>query len=93
LRKKFLAYISAYARGEIFSAPCIWANSEFIEVPLKQTHFRHAGRKLLPESVSCPIPIKFLESGCRWIGDVTQAIFSYQWCLCGKRGCDSNAYC
>ena len=21
-------------RGEIFSAPCIWANSEFLEVPL-----------------------------------------------------------
>ena len=33
LRKKFLAYISHMRRGEIFSAPCIWANSEFLEVP------------------------------------------------------------
>ena len=34
LRKKFLAYIATYAHGEIFSAPCIWANSEFLEAPL-----------------------------------------------------------
>ena len=34
LRKKFLVYISIYARCEIFSAHCIWANSEFLEAPL-----------------------------------------------------------
>jgi hypothetical protein len=35
LRKKCLAYISTHMlRGEIFSAPCIWANSEFLEVPI-----------------------------------------------------------
>src|SRR5450759_4004075 len=34
LHKKFLAYISKHMRrGEIFYALCIWANSEFLEVP------------------------------------------------------------
>src|SRR5450830_687920 len=35
LRKKFLAGISIHMRrGEIFPAPCIWANSEFLEAPI-----------------------------------------------------------
>jgi hypothetical protein len=34
LRKKILAYISPnMLRYEILSAPCIWANSEFLEAP------------------------------------------------------------
>ena len=33
--KKSLAYILIYMpRCEIFSAPCIWANYEFLETPL-----------------------------------------------------------
>jgi hypothetical protein len=35
LRKKFLAYISCICgAAKLFSAPCIWAKSEFLEVPL-----------------------------------------------------------
>jgi hypothetical protein len=32
--KNFLLAYKHMRRGEIFSAPCLWANSEFLEMPI-----------------------------------------------------------
>src|SRR4030067_3390412 len=53
LREKFLAYISSHMRRcKIFPAPCIWANSEFLETPNTAQRVPPKSARILPFEIS-----------------------------------------